>query len=99
MDDMSDCRGRELLGEWFDSEECYDFGHLGDEGFEEDLCKQCYKLKTLAPWLEALRTAGFRLEIGGCGCCDSPWITIETEELGKVKVEGLSLEMKRGEEE
>lgn len=37
---------------------------------------------TVAKAKAALKKRGIRVNIGGCGCCDSPWIKIEVD--GKV---------------
>lgn len=29
--------------------------------------------------LEALESLGVKLEVSGCGCCGSPWVSIEVE--------------------
>ena len=41
---------------------------------------------------EYLKNKGIKINISACGCCNSPWIALETEE-GIVELDGYNVEL------
>ena len=39
---------------------------------------------------------GIRVEIGGCGCCDSPWVKVEVDKEIILDNSGVSIDMFEG---